>query len=459
MLSGSGPWLWWLVGIYFTMPLAIYIILPYLLYRGPTSRKKVVTLIVLGDVGHSPRMCYHATLFSNLDYQVNLCGYVESEPPLAVIEDVNIDIIPIHAIQNKLNLPYFAFAAQKVVLQLFQLFKLLADLRYTNYYFIQNPPSVPVLAIVVLFMKFFNRRAKLIIDWHNLNYTILQLKIQNESHPFVKVLKLYEKYLARFAFLNITVTHSMKNFLIEDFNLTPLKIVILHDRPGEQFVPLKNESQKEAIIKKQPFFQDVQNINDYKILVTSTSYTPDEDLNGLLDSLKIYDVSSRDLPPLLLIITGKGPLKQQFLTRVAELKFLKRILVKSVWLEAEDYPKVLSVADLAISLHRSSSGMDLPMKILDFFGVGLPVISLQFPAIGELVKDNFNGMIVNSGKKTTEKEEMARSIISLTTDPMLLEKLRKGALQESHHRWDDNWKAQLGSIFPSIAKTVLNKHN
>jgi beta-1,4-mannosyltransferase len=64
----------------------------------------------------------------------------------------------------------------------------------------------------------------------------------------------------------------------------------------------------------------------------------------------------------LVLVTGKGPLKEQFETKIAAAG-MKRVSVKTVWLRAEDYPVLLGAADLGVCLHYSSSGLDLPMKV------------------------------------------------------------------------------------------------
>lgn len=437
----SKYWILWLVFAYFVLPFFAYLIVPFVISRNATITKDTVSILVLGDLGHSPRMCYHAMSFASRGFLVNLCGYLETAPPNGVVDNLHIDVYPIRAIQNNRRLPYLIFAATKAVRQVFQLFELLVDLRDSKYFVLQNPPSMPLLFVLVVFVKIFCPRARIIIDWHNLNFSILALKF-TPRHPLVRLMRFYEKFLARYAWMNFAVTQKMKDFLVDDFGLQQNKVRVLHDRPGTQFALV--EAEKPQILASHDIFA-VDNIAQYKIIVSATSFTPDEDFEVLVDALKQYHDSDSLLPPIFVVITGKGPLKEQFLALVERQNFLDRVVVRLAWLLAEDYPRILGVADLAVSLHTSLSGIDLPMKILDFFGVGVPVVTLLFPAIAELVHDGVNGLVAPGiGESGPELASLIRSALG---DPALMHTLKAGAVKESEHGWQANWDASVGDLF------------
>lgn len=68
------------------------------------------------------------------------------------------------------------------------------------------------------------------------------------------------------------------------------------------------------------------------------------------------------LPKLLVIVTGKGPLRAAYQRKMQQLD-LRCVAFRTLWLESEDYPRLLGACDMGVSLHISSSGFDLPMKV------------------------------------------------------------------------------------------------
>ena len=79
----------------------------------------------------------------------------------------------------------------------------------------------------------------------------------------------------------------------------------------------------------------------------------------------------------MILSKGKGPLREYYSELMTQNK-LEYVSMLTMWLSAEDYPLLLGSADLGISLHTSSSGFDLPMKIVDMYGCGLPVCAINF---------------------------------------------------------------------------------
>jgi beta-1,4-mannosyltransferase len=429
-----------LMAVYIIVPLALYVLSPPHLTAEDLQKRQRAIVLVLGDLGRSPRMNYHALSLAKCNLDVHLCGYTQSNLMDEINEEKRITVHSITEIHNVKNWPFVIFAVYKVVLQHYYLYILLKQLKGASFLIVQNPPSIPTLGMVRFFVLFMSPRTKLIIDWHNLGYSILGLKL-GESHLFVKLYKLYEKWMGHRAFVHLTVTVSLGEFLRAEFGMNRRRIIPLYDRPASQFALISEKERKEIIANHKDIFQDFDFRNE-KIVVTSTSYTPDENLYTLLEALKLYCKSNAG-PKLRVVITGKGPMLEEMKEEIHRLEpeFKDRISIHTVWLAYEDYPKILGVADLGVSLHESSSGWDLPMKIVDMFGCGIPVISVGFPALEELVKNHENGVIVNGS------EEMTKALESVFTKPGILDNLKRGAVRESRIKWDTNWTEKLGPLF------------
>merc|ERR1712005_70690 len=94
-----------------------------------------------------------------------------------------------------------------------------------------------------------------------------------------------------------------------------------------------------------------------------------------------------------------------FMHKVKQHGF-RYVSIYSLWLDLEDYPVLLGSADIGISLHKSSSGCDLPMKVVDMLGCSLPVCAINYKCIGELVQHNHNGMIFNDASELSESLQL-----------------------------------------------------
>lgn len=82
------------------------------------------------------------------------------------------------------------------------------------------------------------------------------------------------------------------------------------------------------------------------LLISSTSWTADEDFTILLTALESYELKASlpnsNLPKIMVVITGKGTLKASFEKEVERREGNWRyVRVRTSWLELDDYPKLL----------------------------------------------------------------------------------------------------------------------
>ncbi|KAF9695137.1 hypothetical protein EKO04_006768 [Ascochyta lentis] len=414
---------------------------------------RTVQIAVLGDIGRSPRMQYHALSIAKHGGRVFLIGYQESEIHPDIVSSPLIQVVPLvpapSFLRSSSKLLFPILAPLKVLWQVRSLYRALCyRTQPGRWMLVQNPPSIPTLAVASLVC--FIRNTELVIDWHNFGYSILALKLGN-NHPLVKVSALYERVFAKLAKHHFTVTHAMARVLKDSYGVTAQA---LHDRPGPMFRPIDSQERSEILSRLHETAQYAQDLTTstqtpWKLIVSSTSWTADEDFSLLLDALCTYSAqvtANPTLPKILAIITGKGPQRDHYLSKIRTLNQenkLQNIVIRTAWLTTSNYAALLAAADLGVSLHTSSSGVDLPMKVVDMFGAGLPVVGWgKFEAWPELVQEDVNG------KGFESAQQLAEQLVGLFGEGAgLLQVLKEGARRESENRWDDEWDRVGGRLF------------
>lgn len=326
------------------------------------------------------------------------------------------------------------------------------------------------------------------MDWHNFGYTLLGLS-HGRSHIVVKIYFWFEKHFGQMADGAFCVTKAMQHELAQNWGI---KATVLYDHSPEFFHPASLAEKHELFsrlgnticsamgsadcisVEKEGDDKNTtvltSNIdgeillkpNRPALVVSSTSWTPDEDFSILLEAALMYDrrvaatlgeEDSMDegqlwidikngkqfsYPRLLFIITGKGPDRKKYEEQVKRLK-LRRVAFRTMWLASEDYPLLLGSADLGVSLHTSSSGLDLPMKVVDMFGCGLPVCAASFSCIEELVKVNINGLLFSTSSELAD--ELMMLFKGFPEECDTLKSLKDGALSTgSSSKWSTEWE-------------------
>ncbi|XP_070341103.1 chitobiosyldiphosphodolichol beta-mannosyltransferase isoform X2 [Equus asinus] len=331
--------------------------------RGRAARH--VAVVVLGDVGRSPRMQYHALSLAKRGFSVTLLGFCNSKPHEELLQSDRIQIVGLTELQRLTVGPHILQYGVKVVFQAVHLLWRLMCREPAAYIFLQNPPGLP--AIAVCWFVGCLCGSKLVIDWHNYGYSIMGL-VHGPSHPLVLLAKWYEKLCGRLSHLNLCVTNAMREDLAENWGI---KAVTVYDKPASFFKetpldlqhqlfmklgrtysafrarpgPLDPATERSAFTEQDPRSGTVMHLHGRPaLLVSSTSWTEDEDFSILLAALEKFEqliLDGESLPSLVCVITGKGPLKEHY-SRLLTQKRFQHIQVCTPWLEAEDYPLLLA---------------------------------------------------------------------------------------------------------------------
>ena len=409
-------------------------------------------VVVVGDLGRSPRMQYHAQALAANDATVDLIGYEGAALPRLI---TNQPRITVHRLAEprlrrragpSITL-YALFAIIDGVLSAYRLWRTLLKIPRPDVILVQNPPSMPTLAVAWAIARV--RKARLVIDWHNLGYTLLTLRL-GQWHPAVRLARWLERIFGRLADAHLCVSRGFAKFLHDRFGVKAVSV--LYDRPAAVFVPIER-SERDRL--RQSLFArlGVRGAGAVGFIISPTSWTADEDFDVVIDAVRYVEdrirgweagEPGRRFADLVMLVTGDGQRRAEFERRFAGLP-ARRVQLRTRWLEPEDYPRIVGAADLGLCLHRSSSGLDIPMKVADLFGAGVPVCALDYGAsLAERVRHGDNGLLFSTARQLADL--LFDLFESYPDEPSLLARLRTGARRSARPTWEEGWTKEARPV-------------
>jgi beta-1,4-mannosyltransferase len=376
--------------------------------KGTPLKERPVAVVVVGDLARSPRMLNHARELARTGRPVCLVGLRERE--FAAPAGASVAALRPWRSIGRLGLPG---AALRMGLTFLQLVVVLLRLK-PAVILVQNPPAFPTLLAAWIAARM--RRVLLVVDWHNYGYTMLALQV-GASHALTRLAAGHEGWMARRAARHFCVSKAMQADLARRFGV---RAEVLYDRPAECF----------------PQSFPAAGTPPRLIAVCPAGWTADEDMALLLDALEL--LSAREME---IHLTGDGPLRAALEPRIAALRAAGWAIHTGFLTEAE-YRALLGRGHLGLSLHRSSSGLDLAMKVVDLFAAGVPVCALDYGgSLSEQVTEGETGFLFRSAA------ELAGLLARLQREPQLLGPMRERIRAAWNTTWTEEWRRAAQPAF------------
>jgi beta-1,4-mannosyltransferase len=395
-----------------------------------------VLVLVQGELAQSPRMLNHARELAAAGAEVALVGFtsVPLPPDIAGHPAIAVRAISRFGTTRWRRLPRSLFMVAAALRSLWLTVGigrlLLYALRRPHAILVQNPPALPAAALAVVAARL--RRSRVIVDWHNLSAAMLALRLGSD-HALVRAMARFERWLAGRAQANLCVSAALCARIRPSAPRGPC--LVLHDRPLRQPTAITDAERADVLRRASEALRvPIISAGDRPpvVAVSATSWSEDEDMAMLLDALAAFAG-----PPIVLFATGLGPGRAEFETRARRLE-RPDLLVVTGWLPDDLYRDLLRAAHLGLSMHRSASGLDLPMKIVDMIAAGLPVLAYDYgPCLAELLpRERAAGLF-------TTPVELARELAAVLHDYPALTRLAESRAVVSTMAsplWSEEWR-------------------
>jgi glycosyltransferase involved in cell wall biosynthesis len=156
-----------------------------------------------------------------------------------------------------------------------------------------------------------------------------------------------------------------------------------------------------------------------KVMIYVGRIAPEKNLAFLL---RAFAVVSQELPETYLLLVGDGPEVDNLIDRAQKSGIGEKVIFTGP-VEYEDVPGYLDMADAFVTVSVTEVH---PLSVIEAMAVGLPVLGIESPGVGDTVVDGANGFLTKH-----DLAEFSLKMFRLMSENDLRARLAKKALEDS----------------------------
>ena len=156
-----------------------------------------------------------------------------------------------------------------------------------------------------------------------------------------------------------------------------------------------------------------------KVMIYVGRVAPEKNLAFLL---RAFAVVSQELPETYLLLVGDGPEVDNLRDRAQQSGIGEKVIFTGP-VEYEDVAGYLGMADAFVTASVTEVH---PLSVIEAMAVGLPVLGIESPGVGDIVVDGINGLLSKH-----DLAEFSLKMFRLMSENDLRARLAKKALEDS----------------------------
>ena len=330
----------------------------------------VIHIIPTLNVGGAEKLV--TDICKNLDktrFSVNIVTLFEMHDPI-LLKELNDNNVNIISLDKKIGFDF------SIIFKLYGIFKKYKpDIINTHLY---------VIPYVIL--PAFLRKIKVKV------HTVHSIASREISSKFKrKIIKMAYKY---FGFIPIGISDYVKKSIVEEYKLKNSKVECIYNGIDTNKFTLIDK----YIHNNQIIFINVGRMNENKNQIL------------LIEAFKLVKEKIQNSK---LYIVGDGELRNKIEEKIIALDLQSDVVLRG---KIEDINNELNQASVFV---LSSDFEGLPLSVLEAMSCGLPIVTTDAGGVIDIVKNNYNGFIVEKKNKS----ELANAMIKMCNDKELLKKM------------------------------------